>query len=285
MFLIFSFSSFAKLTHLYKVRRLPKVDEVLKIKQKSIPYEIEVCCHYPEKKDLQPLTKFLPQKLMITAGAFPTVDELMRVENLNVPYQVILSEVFPSNEQIKLINNSNIKKLIINSKDFPTTGEVEYFNKINIPLQVNFNVGEFPLPEHMVVIKNIKKEITIGFSYRMTPGPGQVEFFQQLKNKLIFHVGPKFPYGEDANGLNMMPLATADFKINEPMMKQDVQTLNLFEKSYNLSLSNQTVADSEFVNHINSLEKANIIIEKNMEKFPVDQIDNSINLKIIQSMY
>ena len=83
----------------------------------------------------------------------------------------------------------------------------------------------------------------------------------------------------------MMPLATADFKINEPMMKQDVQTLNLFEKSYNLSLSNQKIINSEFITTYNSLEKANINIEKNMEKFPVDQIDSSINLKIFQSMY
>jgi len=243
---------------------------------------LDVCCRYPTKREILNVKKSGAKKLIVRGGHFPSIDQIKTIESIGIEYEILLSEVFPSDQNIIDINNSKISQLIIFSKDFPYLGEVQAFNKFSKNVRFNMTKGTFPTMEHMIVIRQFKPEITVGFYNKVPPGPGYANFFNDLNTKKVFVITEQFPYGMDAVGLNMLTNSRVEIMPEERLMSQDVPIINEIKLSTIVNLKNPYPVNNEFISLVKKVHVDKITIEDSgdgdlMSPRMTEMIENSFS--------
>lgn len=256
---LFSTNLFA-LDYLYQTDHFPSEFDLISLKSRQNQMILDVDAYYPSTQEISVLRELNLKKLTIHAGHFPTKEQINELESLNTPYEIILSEVFPSLEEVKNINASKIERLIVLSQDFPTTGEVKIFNKLNIPFTFEILRNDMPLPEHMVVIKQFKKEITVAFNFEMVPGPGYAKFFNSLKTFKLFKLN-EMPYGEDYLGANSLEKANFEVTTNKRPMNYESIVINKFNIAPSINFSNVFPLNQEVISSINMFKTTKTLIQ------------------------
>ena len=263
----------------YELPSYPNRDQISAFKNED-GVSFKFCCYYPSKSEVLVLNSISPGHIHIKAGFFPSMSEIEALNQITGGYSIEVSEVFPGPEDYSNINNSNIKELIINSSDFITKGEAVAFNGFDVNVRLNINHKEYPLPRHMKILRLLNKNITIGFKNDVPPGIGYANFFNNLNLKKVFNITNKFPYGDDAIGINGLTQSRIEISPEERLMPQDLPVLNDIKLDKNIYLKDQRPYTNELIQRINSINASNIYIDVFKEdiKNPILQ-----NLKYGQS--
>lgn len=248
------------LDFLYKTNHYPSDFDLIGLKVQKNNIILDVDSYYPTERELSTLKQINLKELTVHAGHFPTVEQITRLDSLGITYNIVLAEVFPSIEEIENINSSKINMLIVKSQDFPTTGEVEIFNKIKIPLTFEILRTDLPLPEHMIVIKQFKKEITLAFNHKMIPGPGYANFFNALRTFKVFKVN-EMPYGEDYIGANSLKRSSFKISTNSRPMNYETKVINKFNLAPSITFTNVFPFNQEVFNTIEMFKTNKTIIQ------------------------
>lgn len=246
----------------YKVTNFPTEFDLISLKGHRNHIILDVDLYYPTPSDIAVLKQLNLKKLIVHAGHFPTKDQIGQLDALNTKYDIVISEVFPSIKEVTNINNSNINRLIIKSFDFPTLGEVQIFNKVKIPLTFEILRNDIPLPEHIVIIKKFKKEITIAFNHKMVPGPGYANFYNALKSYKHFKVN-EMPYGEDFIGANSLKRTTFEVSAPKRPLKYESIVINKFNIAPTINFENAYPYNKEVFEIIGIFKTNETIIKDN----------------------
>lgn len=240
---------------------MPNQQELTKLKSLKGNVQLNLCCSYPSLAELQVLEKFNVKAIHITAGHYPTSNELLALEKSNLEYQITAEEAFPSQDEANRLNQSRIKLLTVSGRDFPTQGEIMAYNMFNIPFRLDMLKKEFPTYEHMIVIRQIKKQHSVAFYNPIPPGPGYADFFNALSAHKIFVITDKFPYGDDAVGINMLTNASVEIRPDQRLMPQDLPIINAINIKTIVALNDHWPVNQEYMSMLQAIKHKNLEIQ------------------------
>lgn len=238
----------------------PSSEELQTLEKYNRPVTLTVCCSYPTEQELATLKHKSIKSLTLEVGYFPTATELEHLTKLSYPINLKLAEVFPSEADVRLINQSGIDFLHIISSDFPTLGEVGIFNQVKKDLLFDITKKEFPTEEHMVVIRQFKPEIQVGFHNPIPPGQGYANFYNSLKSPKVFTITDKFPYGDDALGMNLVEKSSYRITPDQQLMEIDISLLRQIQKPTVIELTMHPEFNSNYFSLLDQLSQHTLVL-------------------------
>ncbi len=264
IFIAFSFliglSAFAHEIEL-NLTSYPNIQQLRELEHTGMSISLTICCSYPGEKQLEALKYQKINSLTVEAGHFPSLEDLNILNKLSYPIKLKLSEVFPSEQDVELINQSRIAFITVTSEDFPTTGEVNIFNLITRPLLFDILKKEMPTEEHMVVIRQFRKDVRVGFHNPVPPGPGYANFYNSLSSPKVFTITDKFPYGDDPVGMNLVEKSSYRIAPEQQLMEVDIPTLVRIQKETIVELSFHPILNQDYFSLLNKISQHKLVLK------------------------
>lgn len=234
-------------------------NEIQKLKSLGEEIVLKVCCYYPTQSDLENLKQLSAKRIIIEAGHLPYKNEINILDKIGTKIEIHVAEIFPGNEDIVNLNASQIDQIKIISRDWPMLGEVTAFNQITRPLRFDILKKEWPTEEHMVVIRQFKEEIEVGFHTRMLPGPGYANFFNSLRSAKVF-VQDEHPWPMDPDYMALYDKTRIEVATYEFMYKRDLDIINRFENIIDVELFNAWPLNNEMMSNIKGFGGRKLLI-------------------------
>lgn len=260
-FLLITQVQFVLAGHFYKLETLPTLQQAVNIGQRAQENTLELCCSFPGEdiKNIVKEGKF--SLLILKLGYFLNGEQIKILDSMGINYELVFSDLLPTDEQVRILNESQLSSLKIEFLDFPSETEALSLNKLKKKIRIDIIRNALPSESHMRILRKLHLNIAVAFYNTKVPGPGHVWFFNSLKNKKIFVVLEKLPFGIDASGLNTFENIALEFRPTEKIMDQDIKILNDFNSPLTLTLTEIWPLDNEMINKLQQLNVSELILE------------------------